>query len=225
MDGFTGLDIEKSKQQIINFKDIAVSSEKFITTFITEFFDELSQKWASPNAVVFSTKYTNELSTLVQELRTSIGHVINGALEAGDTLCRANGVNYSFNNIVNVTLSGLYGYSLGSGTIANAPTFRNCRESLNNVTGMAVENVKLIRDILVAKKQEGIAKLESIPTEISFYSADGSLMSAYKTGIDTFVSRINEELDSIVTDLNSYIEKETNNIVLAKEQATQNMAA
>ena len=216
MDGFTGLDIEKSKQQIDEFVTLAEKADAFIGNMLGDFFGILNQKWASPNAVECTTKYTNSFYEFGKNFQTTYIHVMGGAVDAGNTLCRANGVETCFE---------VYGNDLGTGESGPGWDLYTCEENINGLTGMAVENVRIARDTLVSQKDKAVSMLEAIPTQIEFYSTDGSLMNAYKTGIDSFVSQFSETFDSLVTEINGYIETEENNILLAKEQATQNMAA
>ena len=221
MDDFTGLDIGKAKSEILNFKESALNAEKTITSSLKVFFNELSKKWASPNAVDFTSEYTTKFANEVQNLRTSIFHVINGAIDAGNILARANGAN--FLSAIDSLAQALYGISPGQE--AYAPEFAKCRETLNGATGMAVENVKIIRDVFIQKIMGGMDELSAVPKTISFYSTDGSLMNSYQTGIDTIISNFSNELVSIKESLNNFIETEANNIILAKQQATDTLRA
>ena len=90
---------------------------------------------------------------------------------------------------------------------------------------MAVENVKIIRDVFIQKIMGGMDELSAVPKTISFYSTDGSLMNSYQTGIDTIISNFSNELVSIKESLNNFIETEANNIILAKQQATDTLRA
>ncbi len=221
MDNFTGLDVEKAKREILYFQESALNAEKTITTALEEFFTQLSKKWASPNAANFSKEYTAKFASEIQFLRTSIYHVINGAVDAGNILARANGT--SFLNVLEVL--GQVLLSIKPGENASAPEFAKCSVELNGAVGMAVENVKIIRDNFIKKITTGMDELNAVPRSISFFSTDGSLMNSYKTGIDTFISNFSTELEAVKNALNNLIDVETDNIILAKEQATNTMNA
>lgn len=199
MDGFTGLNIEKSKQQIDEFGEKAKAAYDYIHTMIINFFDELRNNWGSPDAVDFSVKYTKSLDTLEREYKYSVRNVITGAINAGEILCKANGVsNSGFSDC------GSEGF-IGGEPLSILSTHLN--STVDGVTGMYVERVSGICAIFAKeKKVEAISLIEAIPTQIDFYSADGSLMSAYKTGIESFVSQFSDEFDSMLSEIKDNVD-------------------
>ena len=214
MDGFTGLDIVKAKSDLINFNTSTKNITSVYADTVMNFFDDLAKKWGSPNAVIFCNDYVNRLRESVNNLSTQLMHVVNGAVSAAQTIARSNGSTFS------VDIEEVY-----AGKVAEELSVMPvCSESVNGVTGMAVENVKIIRDTFVTKTNEVITSLGNLPKGIAFYSTDGSLLNTYNTGIDTQVDGIKKEIDSVIKSLNSYIDTEANNILLAKQQANDMMA-
>ena len=210
MDGFTGLNIEGAHVQIENFYDTAYDVMAEIMDLEDMFLHDLRSKWASPNAVEFSVMTQNKISELYSTFVTYVNHIVHGANDAGRTLAVANGASWSDVNLMD---------RFGNDGIAGEP----CLETLNGTTGMAVENVKIISDAFVTGMKNVLNTLNSVPTSISFYDANGDLLSSYSTGINKFSSQIENLTNSIVNTLKQYIETETNNILLAKEQATNKL--
>ena len=208
MDGFTGLDIGKARSQLQNFNDMAYDGFYKIYNAAQTFLQEIGKNWASPNAVSFSNDFSSKFSSILSDFQTKVYHAINGCNAAGRALANANGASWSD---VSCTLSS--DCSFGAG----------CSETLNGATGMVVDNVKTFRDELKANIESGVETVSFMPRAIDFYSTDGSLVSAYSTGIDKIAEAIKSACDEEYNIISGYIDTETNNIMIAKNSAEESM--
>ena len=212
MDGFTGLNIEQARSQIENFAETGFAVWLSLAYTSGEFMGELSKKWASPNAVAFSSDFNIKMTALLSELSTQVIKKVDGSNDAGRILARVNGANWN-------DAGGSYTSLMKQDANLNT----SCKENLNGVTGMDTENVKLLKDIFKARIDKILESLTAMPRAIEFYSTDGTLMSAYSTGIDEIETKVRELCDETNSSISSYIETEVNNILMAKNSAEQSM--
>ena len=205
MDGLIGIDVASARAEILQFAELGKKGYRQLFDCARYFFDDLSTKWASPNAVAFYDEYADLYYNVVCDFERKLMHKVHGANDAGRTLSRAHGeswvdVEYS------VDSPGDYHYSF-------------LKESIDGVSGMAVENVKTICYSFRAAIQNAVASVYYLPTSIQFVSPDGSLVSEYAINIKSIVDEMGETLDPLSSAIWTYIETETDNILLAKNEA------
>ena len=141
-------------------------------------------------------------------------HIISGAVDAATTLAAANGASFNYDRET-ISAGETRDYSL-------AVKFET---SINDAVGMDRENVKIALDLFTSRISSGLAKLESIPSSISFYDPNGEMVGSYNRNIAEFKSQFEELFNEISTAVSGYIETESDNILLAKEQANDTMNA
>lgn len=213
MEGFTGINIESAHSQIEVFAEMGSSASLELTNAIDSFFDDLSTKWASPKAVEFSGMYRVSLCDLRDELNITLKHKIHGCNDAAASLANANGATWT--NVDNPF------ENYAGGVFVGTPL----KEEIDGVVGMAVDNVKVIRDIFKTQMEKVTGILSEIPKTIDFYSPDGSLVTTYATGIESINSKMSELISSTLTSINTAIDEESDNVLLAKQNASDTLAA
>ena len=213
MDGFTGLDVERAKADIQRFR---IHCGDVVSSFNNSIFDlshVLSKKWASSVAVEFSDKYNRKLSELFNEFRTTYLHIESGAVEAAGILANANGLDFSYHD---ETVGTGERREVGSNVFV-------CYENIDGVVGMDTESVKLALDVFKTQYKSALEELNEIPDGIAFYDPNGQMVGGYNRNVSEFRVKFSELFDEIAKSLEGYIATETDNILLAKEQATQAM--
>lgn len=211
MDGFTGLNIDGAHAQLQNFSDLGKTTFDKMVGAIENFINGVKERWASPNARSFSMDFSEKWLAIIEKYKASYYQAISGCNNAGSALARANGAAWS-------NVDSAY---LDEGT----DVYNLFVEDLNGMTGMATELVKVYRDLFKYEMDNAINTLSNVPRTIDFYSTDGSLLSAYSTGIDKLQEDINTSFAETFTQISSYIDTEVENIYLAKEAAVQQMSA
>ena len=216
MDGnFTGLDVNRAKQDIERFRDTCDKISSGVYTSYSELHNFLKFHWAAPKAVEFSSIYPNEYYSFLQDFADSSAHIVRGASAAANSLARANGLPASFDE---------YGINSGERVgLSEGIYLVDLSEQANGTTGMDVEGVKTQLDIFKSKVQKIIQLFDGIANGIAFYDPDGRMVGQYNRGISAFKDRFESFATRIVTDLTGYLETETDNILMAKEQATDYM--
>lgn len=207
MDGLIGIDVASARAQIQELGEIGYNAYKSLDEAGRTFFEDLSTKWASPNAVAFCDTYARSLELAFNAFREKFYHVVHGANDAGRTLAKVHGDLW-----VDV---GFPGEGVGSSSVG----YCCCKENINGISGMAVENVKTICYSFRAAIQNAVASVYYLPTSIQFVSPDGSLVSEYAINIKSIVDEMGETLDPLSSAIWTYIETETDNILLAKNEA------
>ena len=208
MDGFTGLNIERARQEIENFYNQGFDVYFEILHTTQDLYNVLVKKWASPKAHEFDMKYHDDLATTINDFKLAIEHIASGAVGAANALATVNGEYFSC-NVKELVPDGSHdGIFL--------PSLLN---EYNGAVGMATENVRIARDVYSLKMKQNLQLLNNLPKNISFYSADDSLITTYNTSIDHYQKYFSDKLDEIVADLNANLEAEENNIRLAKNEA------
>lgn len=208
--GFTGLDIQKSRKQIEKFSESGIKAYKEIVQAAYDFSSGLSEKWASPKAVEFSETFREKMSGIQNDFMTILEHRIHGANDAGKTIAKAHGASWTD---VEDNLHSLYVDIYGNAA------YVVCKEELNGTTGMAVDNVKILRDTFKTAMDKGLTTLDSVPKAIEFYDSNGSLLNSYGTGIEKLQREIREAVFLAYKDISNYIDTETDNILLAQQAA------
>ena len=205
MEGFTGLNIDAAQRQIRNFNRNGYRIIEGIIIYEIEFLNNLAHSWASPNAVDFSKKTMNRFEMFNLHFADRIYHITSGAYKACKVLADVNGAACSIPDIerCNVELD-----------------CECCGDTLDGATGMATESVRIYTETFLTKLKEYAEDINSLPRAIEFYDLEGNLSETYSTGIN----EVSEELDSMIseisTEIKNYMDNESDNILLAKEQAT-----
>lgn len=215
MEGYTGLDTERAFAAIDNFyrKCDAVASD--VEVSFVDLFEVLSQKWASPKAVIFSKDMISRCNTLLEDFYTEVEHIASGAAAAGEALANANGVSFPNNNY-SVPAGFKASYNLGASS---------CADNLNGVVGMDTESVRIATDAFEQSTKSIIAKLGDIPKGIAFYDSENQVVNTYGRNIDKFISNFDLLFKEMVAYLRDFIKTESDNILLAKQKATDVMSA
>lgn len=206
MDGLIGLDTYRVSGQITDLCNYGYSALKQLEDATNVFLTDLRTKWASKNAYEFCQMVNREMEYVLIRLETQITHKVHGANDAARALARANGDSWSDIEFI-VEQKGDTGFAQG------------CFEEINGVSGMAVENVKIIADIFKNNVQKAMVTLNLIPNKISFCSPDGILISTYSTGIEALTNEVYEVTNELLNKIQTFINTETDNILLAKNEA------
>lgn len=205
---FTGFDPTLAKSNIDSFES---SAKEAYSTCSKAFYDlktGLLETWCSPKAVEFSEKYADKIGSVLVTFMSSYNIILANAERAYNTIALANG------------------YS----TIAVRPTNYsmtkyefNLRSEKYGIVGMNIMQVKLLLESFNNDVKKVFEMLDELPMDIAFYDPEGAQVQAYKDEITKLKAKIFDVMTLINTDIKSAIETESNDIRLAKEQATQTL--
>ena len=213
MDGFTGLDIAQAKSDILSFHHAGLNAVKMFDTCMANLFSTLSIKWASPNAKEFSHNKIEKIRSLRDQALTSLAHIASGACEAAAALARANGVDFD-KSFISVEAGATYGF---------ATDIPECKEELNGVIGMDTESVRIALMSFKEEASHAITAFQEMPGQIAFFDPAGNMITAYNRNIKEYGEQAEELINELSADIEGYISTETDNILLAKQNATQTM--
>jgi len=208
MEKFTGLDIERAQRDLERFGNGYIAVAGRMQSTFSIFFDALATKWASVNAITFKSRYAPKAEKIVSDFCSHASGILKDAEAAAKSLSRAHGMGFS-----GVNISRLSTTSYGD----------NIKETINGVTGMAVQNVKFILEQFESNVKNIATSLSELPRGIAFYSPDGSLISAYNAKVGSLISEFEGLCNEMSRGVKSYMETEIDNILLAKEQAQSMM--
>lgn len=212
MDGFTGLNIEKASHDIESFNQTCWEIQSKVRMPLKEFFIYLARHWASPVAKQFSDNICAKWEEVDSEYLTAFQHIVSGATDAGRALARANGLDLP--NIIN------------PGNVATADPIKSfISEDINGIVGMDVEGVRIALDAFKEQEKEGIALFDELPENIAFYDPNGELIGTYSRNVKNFKTKFQEIINTVITEMEGYLETETDNILLAKQNANDTLNA
>lgn len=211
--GFTGLNVERVESDIRKFDELAVGFAIHVGGAFGDLYTFLNNHWASPVAAEFTSKNVEDVRDLVQKITTTVHHIEHGAIEAARSLAKANGTT--------IELDDLYAANICPGDTGIYHVFEPCRESLNGETGMDVEGVRNALAIFQTAILACLDEIDTIPEGIAFYDPNGDLISEYKRGISNFKKEISDLAGKTYQKLNQFLFTESDNVKMAKQQATQ----
>ena len=218
MDGFTGLDVQRAKNDIMNFYNSCHEAHDYVFRALDELGDVLHKKWASPIAQEFVRKYNSEYTNIIIEYYDTYEHILSGANDAARALAKSNGID--FNADMEILSYIIPGRKSETDDFQRPFT---CSSDINGAVGMDVEGVRLALDTFKTY-HKGLPELfDNIPEGIAFYDPNGEMIGSYNRIVKGFKEKFLTLFDEIESDLTGYLETETDNILLAKEQATQAM--
>ena len=215
MDGFTGLNIEQANTEIQDFMSKTFEIKHDFEKCFKTLFEVLNKKWASSNAKSYTNQTIPEICELHANYWNTILHIIHGACDAANYLAEANGASFTqyfgsieagFENESNLELSP-------------------CNAEINGAVGMDLASVKMAVEFFSRDTKTIISKLNVVPKKISFYDANGDLLSTYDRNVTEFIKQFSVLFDKIERALRLYLQSEQDNILLAKENATNTMSA
>ena len=213
MNGLTGLDIERAKHDIETFDSMASTALNNIHNCFYNLYTVLNEHWASPVAVQFTSKNSQQINELNENMATTIAHIVNGAISAAENLSNANGISFPLKSEKN----------FASATGCTGVPCEPCKDQLNGVTGMDVEGVKQALNVFRTTAINALEEIVSLPNVIHFYDPNGDMVGEYNRGVDSFKQQYHDLIEQTYTEMRSYIETEADNILLAKQNATQTL--
>lgn len=217
MEGFTGLDIQRAVYDIVDFYNSCDNLTLDINHCVREFFDVLNKKWASPNALAITKNLISKINETYAGFITNFKHILSGACEAGRILAASHDADASRFNL---------GFDVESGYVSNAVTdAKVCEETLNGVTGMDTQGVKIALDLFVKDAKDIVRVMSNLPQGIAFYDPEGNMLTTYNRNITNHCNMFSALFEDIRIQVVNAINTETDNILLAKQQAQDAMSA
>lgn len=213
VEGFIGLDVERACAVLQKFHDSALDIELNYSKTLRNLFATLEVKWASPVAVDFSKKISQVTTDLYRSFSTTSMHIVSGAEEAATILARANGISFPQR------------FAVSAGSYDNSHFTCSCKTDIHGLVGMDKASVKIAVDVFEAEMKSVLQSLEHLPKGIAFYDSENNLVNTYDRNIDEFISTFSSECEDLVKDMRGYIETEIDNILLAKNEASDTMSA
>ena len=214
-EGFTGINTDQARKDIRFFDNSCFYAHYEFSMTMHHLFDVLSAKWASPKAVEFFNNYIGEILELSSEFRTTYKHIVSGAVAAATQLAVVNGTTFEYgdNTIEAGEIESAYG------------GYEPCKEELNGQVGMDVEGVKNALGIFDTEVKKVVKAIDSLPEGIAFYDPEGNMVGSYNRNIKDLEVKFTDLFNGMIADLKNAIESESDNILLAKQKATETMSA
>ena len=209
-DGFTGINVTAARSQLETLNEMAYEAYNKIYNGVNNFLEESLKKWGSPNAVNFSDTLKKSYSDFLMNFANEVYNSISSINSSAQTLAKNNGASWSD---VDCTLRRDCSFNIG------------LQSSVDGIVGMAVDQMRILRDVLKSSIDQGMEMISYLPKSISFYSADGSLLEAYSTGIDELIEEITSKNSVVFQTIDQLLETETNNVLLSKEKAASTLRA
>lgn len=217
----TGLDLERAVRDIETFSQAASKNREEFYHAFSFLFEELSDLWASPNAKSFGEKFKREITDRLDQYDEDIAIICTNARRAYNILASQQGANTMGDSkwISFLAEDGSYSKGQFVGNMADL------LEEKNGRTGMNIEMIRLLLPNFVSKVNSALDSMSSLPSAIAFYDTNGSMQASFNDRISTMKQKIESTISSITTDLQTAMNEEENNLLLAKQQATDTMSA
>ena len=212
----TGLDVKRAESDIASFESDYFDVEDSLRVAFQDLYVWLNDHWASENAVSYTTINARNINQTLSRFMTVGRHIINGADEAADNLARANGESYYRTPVAS---------RLTPGTYIDYNWVHPCQKSINGVSGIDVEGAKIVLTTFELQMKKALSGLDAMPDGIAFYDPDGTMLAKYDRNIKDFKQTFEELLSSMKQDIKGYLDKEVDNLLLAKEKAVDSMTA
>ena len=211
MADFTGYTPYEAKTTIQMLENVLTNAYIALGDAFNVIENEVSEYWASPNAVQFANNYVpkfNEFKRLFVENGNSM---ISNIVQAVNYMSMANGSSFSIEAI----------------ELKFVETTSNFKEEIDGVVGINVDKViNLISGDFESNLSKFYYMCEELKTlDIALYDPEGTLRETYRSFLSSFERDLNETVHSIYTALKIAIDNETNNIKIAKESAADVMAS
>lgn len=208
MEGMTGFNPGLLISQIDNFVSSGRSAGIDIGDAYKNFIDELSYCWASPKAVQFWTDMTPKYEDAIWQLQLLIDAMAQKMVDAYNFAARANGA-----GTTNYKNEGGIGF--------------DCGKLVDQKDGIVGMNVTEVRDVILPAFQNDVGlaldELRSLPKSIALYDDENGQQHYFSINVDNIIEKVEENIDEIVSEINGALETETDNILLAKQNATDVM--
>ena len=211
MADFTGFDPEQSKSDIHQLDSVLWDCRNKLHKTVPEFFYSLTEVWASPKAVEFGNTYMTRFNDLLQDFSRRHIVIMQNVIRAISTVARANGYpDFYYDYVLDPELSYYFDF----------------KEEKDGIVGMNIMQALLYKD----EFNQNVDKFNNALNELDFqnialYDPEGLQQAAYKEELRQFKETFNELITEINEAVSIAFEEETNEIRLAKEQATQTMSA
>ncbi len=209
MEGMTGFNPSLAKSQINDFVVQAKAANWKLSEAYTNFINELCFYWASPVAKQFSIDYNKKIEDLVFEFGELIKSTQFAATNAYNSAAAAHG------------LPGISEYS------DEIHIGFDCPELFESKVGAVGMNVEVVRNEVLpsflSAMREAFSTIEHLPRSIALYDDENGQMYAYSVRIGNFITKVNETAEAIIGEIQSALETETVNILMAKQNATEAM--
>ncbi len=212
-EGFVGFNPGQVKSDIQNFATQAGNACMDLEEAFCGLFIELHKAWASPRAVDFN-QYIPELEKIIEYFSDQIKAVIRGAVNAYNYAASAHGVG-GFIDVEEFEVHTI-----------NRWGYEKLEESRDGNVGM---NVQLVKDFILEnfrkEATDVLNRIRELPTSIALYDNEDGQRKAYSTNIKQTVEVIAILCRKMDVRINIAIVTEANNIMLAKQNATDTLTA
>ncbi len=207
--GMTGFNPGLLKSQIDNFVSSARCAGIDIGVAYKNFIDELSYCWASPKAVQFWTDMTPKYEDALWKLQLLIDETAQNMVNAYNYAAQANGAGTtSYEN------EGGVGF--------------DCGKLLDQRDGVVGMNIIEVRDVVLPAFQNevklAVDELKNLPKSIALYDDENGQQHYFSVNVDDIIQKVEENIETIVSEINGAIETETDNVLLAKQNAIESLA-
>ncbi len=214
MNEMTGFNPEQAKNDIMNFYGNGQTAKMALVHAFEDLYSDLKEEWASDKAVEFDNKHRSTINETISTFRNSINKICQNACNAFDEIASKQGVpGCGLASILDSASDSTFEYQ-----------FAVIYYNKNGVVGMNIEAVNNTLEVFDSKIAAFVELVDNLPLNIAFFDPDGSQAKAYKSLIDNSKSKVLEEIEAIKNDIKTAIVTEQNNILLAKQQATDTLA-
>ena len=182
IEGMTGLNPVKSKQEIEELNTMLSGIQKTFVSNTQDFLSNLREVWYSPRAKEFSQSMGASLNEVDEEIKKNATSIIEDACGAFNDLAVSHGV-------MKIDVAP------GEFTIEEYP---NCEEQdFSGNVGMKAEKVKEATDEYLQNLDKINQILQEMPRTISFYDEGGSIADSYTSRIERIKTTLNESIEFI----------------------------
>ena len=213
--GFIGMDPELARRNIEDFRNAMEQVELHYTIAINRLFEDLSKTWASLRAVDFFNEYrpkVNDVSTLIWTSKDSISQ---GAVRAYNSMANAVGER--------LITDEYYDDNATYATEMPLAVF------VDNIAGKVGMNVNLVKNDFLPAFEKSVELIyeciDNVPNSIALYDDESLQSGTYATNVTNVKNNISELVEDIKLAISAAILKESDNIMLAKQQSVNQMNA
>ena len=214
MSGFTGINRERARSDILSFDDAACHALVVCHNTLDRFFSVLAKEWASPIAKAYTEQVEKDEEKLFNSYWNELENIISGAYEAANHLLNSNGEE----PLAEERNNGNYIFKLFPFHLFT------CKDSNDGKVGMG-NGVRIALDLFKTQYVSALDCIDDLPEGISFYDPDDKLLATYNNNLKKFKQRYKELFDYVAKEMDGHIKNEADKIEIAKERAVDTLVS
>ena len=206
--GMTGLDPECA---VYDYNELASSLMDLrgeIVSWLKDFYSDMVELWASPNATEFGKMFSGLSDELASEFCKSANIIVDNTRAAIQIMAHANNVSVNLEKVAYPKWSSDFPF----------------RANKDGIVGMNVNLARNASNAMITRGQLLVNKIDgTFHLRLSLYDPSGNLTDLFFELIHNFSQKVSAAIETLSSYIKTSMDEETNTVLLAKTQAVNIM--